>query len=70
MTGKKLAPKHNDKIPIKSSKYKQIVCLTTIKESGKNTVLNNELNVKFDFVAIANELQAAVISFNKTLFKL
>ena len=70
LTGKKLVDKHNEKKEQKTSKYKVVTVSAQTISTKQDTILNNELNVKFDFIAIAKELEAAGIKFNKSLLTL
>jgi hypothetical protein len=51
----------------KASKHKLLV-VSARTMSDPNTVWNNELDVKMNFNVIVEELKAAGINFNKSLF--
>ena len=67
LTGKKLADKHSEKKEQQTSKYKVVAVSAQTMSTDRDTMLNNELNVKFDFIAIAKELKAVGIRFIKSL---
>ena len=69
LTGKKLTDNHNKKT--KTNKRCKIMNISSSElMSDGNKVLNNELNVKLDFNALAAELKSQGINFNKSLLTL
>ena len=69
LTGKKLTDNHNKKT--KTNKRCKIMNISSSElMSDGNKVLNNELNVKLDFNALAAELKSQGINFNKSLITL
>ena len=69
LTGKKLTDHYNKKT--KTNKRCKIVNISPSElTSDGNKVLNNELNVKIGFNALAAELQSQGIDFNKSLLTL
>ena len=66
LTGKKLTDNRN-----KTNKRCKIMNISSSElMSDGNKVLNNELNVKLDFNALAAELKSQGINFNKSLLTL